>query len=68
MRRIKCTGYLFGVLLLANLREKTQEDQLDYLDDKVLVDERVREQVQRILDVASHGRNVTCRKVLSTLR
>ena len=54
----------FQLSLLANLREETQEDQLDYLDNKVLVDERVREQVQRILDIASHGRNVTCRKVL----
>ena len=54
----------FQLSLLANLREETQEDQLDYLDDEMLVDERVREQVQRILDVASHGRNVTCRKVL----
>ena len=64
MRRTQIHWPFFQLSLLANLREETHEDQLDHLDDKVLVDERIREQVQRILDVASHGRNVTCRKVL----
>jgi len=50
--------------LLADLREQTQENQLDDIHDQVLVDERIREQIQRHLDIASHGRNVIRRKVL----
>jgi hypothetical protein len=50
--------------LLANLREQAQEDQLDDTHYQMLIDERVREQVQRVFDIASHERNVICRKVL----
>ena len=52
------------VSLFTDLREQAQENQLDYVYDQVLVDERIREQIQRVLDIALHGRKVICRKVL----
>jgi hypothetical protein len=51
-------------LLLADLWEQAQENQLDYVHDQVLVDERVREETQGVLDIFSHSCNVIRRKVL----
>jgi hypothetical protein len=50
--------------LFADLWEQAQEDQLDYVHDQVLVNERVREEAQGVLDIFSHSCNVIRRKVL----
>jgi hypothetical protein len=50
--------------LLADLWKQAQENQLDDVHDQVLVNERVREQTQGVLDIFSHRRNVIRRKVL----
>jgi hypothetical protein len=53
-----------STLLPADLWEQAQEDQLDYVHNQVLVNERVREETQGVFDIFSHNFNVIRRKVL----